>query len=336
MLAVLAAVAIIAPVLAGAAAETTLLRAGWRDNYRRPTSIPYPEDNLYSSGKAELGAALFFDPVLSNSRTTSCATCHEPNHGWSDGKSLAIGDRREPMNLHAPTLLDVAWVPILGWDGKFPDIEAVTFRAISGEANMDLPSQAALDRLSASPAYARRFQAAFGPGPITSEEVSQALGTYERTIMSGPAPFDRWVDGDETAVSDAAKRGFALFDGSAHCSSCHSGWAFTDNSFQDIGTATGNDIGRATLFPSSAALRYAFKVPTLRDVVLRAPYMHNGSLPTLEAVLDHYAAGGIDRPSRSPLIRPLHLTAADKADLIAFLDSLTSDSHAEVFALQPR
>lgn len=337
-LAAAAAMVIVASILAGAAAgpDGPQLRAGWRDDYRRPTSIPYPADDAYSPDKAELGAALFFDPLLSGSRTMACATCHQPGLGWSNGQSRAIGDRQQPMSLHAPTLLNVAWVPILGWDGKFPDIEAVTFRAISGEANMDLPTQEALDRLSASPAYTRRFQAVFGHGQITADQVAEALATYERSIVAGPAPFDRWVDGDESAVSDAAKRGFALFEGPAHCASCHSGWAFTDNSFQDIGTATGDDIGRAALFPSSVALRYAFKVPSLRDVALRAPYMHDGSIPTLDAVLDHYDAGGIDRPSRSPLIKPLHLTDADKSDLIAFLKTLTSDRHSEVFALQPR
>ena len=142
---------------------------------------------------------------------------------------------------------------------SFRNVEAVTFPAISGQANMNLPVQEALERLSASPPYVRRFQTAFGPGPITQERVEQALATYERGIVSSPAPFDRWVDGDEAAVGAAAKRGFAMFDGKAGCSGCHSGWAFTDYSFQDIGSATAGDIGRGALFPSSVSLRYAFK-----------------------------------------------------------------------------
>jgi cytochrome c peroxidase len=332
------AVLVIAPLLTGMAIGTNAptFRPGWQNDYRRPTDIPYPEDDPYTPAKAELGAALFFDPVLSESRTMSCATCHQPGLGWSDGRPRAIGDRQVAMSLHAPTLLDDAWIPILGWDGKYPDIESVTFRAISGDANMNLPTKEALDRLSASPAYARRFEAAFGPGPITAERVEDALATYERGIRSGTSPFDRWVDGDEHAVTDAAKRGFAVFEGKAHCASCHSGWAFTDYSFEDIGIGTGTDIGRAAFFPSSVALRYAFKTPTLRDVALRAPYMHDGSLPTLEAVVDHYDSGGIDRPSRSPKIQPLHLNADEKSDLIAFLKSLTGDNQSKVFALQPR
>ena len=128
------------------------------------------------------------------------------------------------------------------------------------------------------------------------------MATFERTIVSGEAPFDRWIKGDEKAINAAAKRGFDLFVGKAHCASCHSGWAFTDSSFHDIGTATGDDIGRGKLFPTSIKLQYAFKTPTLRDVARRAPYMHDGSDATLEAVIDLYDRGGIDRPSRSELI----------------------------------
>ncbi len=134
------------------ASDAVRLRPGWRDDYRRPAAVPYPEDNAYSPEKAALGATLFFDPVLSGSRTNACVTCHQPNLAWSDGLPQSVGDRRQLMELRSPTLLDIAWVPRLGWDGKFPDVEAVTFSAISSQANMDLPAQEALERLSASPA----------------------------------------------------------------------------------------------------------------------------------------------------------------------------------------
>ena len=326
------------PAVPGAPTESDALRLrpGWRDDYRRPAAAPYPENNPYSPEKAVLGATLFFDPILSGSRTSACATCHQPRLAWADSLSRAVGDRQQPMGLRSPTLLDIAWVPRLGWDGKFPDVEAVTFTAISGQANMDLPVQEALERLSASPSYVRRFQKVFGPGQITQDKVEQALATFERGIASSQAPFDRWVDGDVGAVSDAAKRGFALFDGKAGCSGCHSGWAFTDHSFQDIGSASGQDLGRGVLFPSSVALRYAFKVPTLRDVALRAPFMHDGSIATLDAVIDLYNRGGIARPSRSPKIRPLGLNSTEKADLIAFLKTLTGDTQRVVAPLTPR
>jgi len=321
---------------ATAGSDELQLRAGWRDDYRRPSVIPYPTDNSYSAEKAALGATLFFDPVLSGSRTSACVTCHQPGLAWGDGLPRAIGDRQRPIDLRSPTLLDVAWIPRLGWDGKFADIEAVSFRAIFSEANMDLPIQEAIERLSASPAYLRRFQAAFGPGRITQERIERALATYERSIVSSTAPFDRWVAGNDWAIGNAEKRGFALFEGKAGCSGCHSGWSFTNYSFQDIGSADGKDIGRGALFPSSVSLRYAFKVPTLRDVALRGPYMHDGSIATLAAVVEHYDLGGIACPSRSPQIRPLGLTPAEKSDLIGFLQTLTGDSQPFVAPISPR
>lgn len=293
-------------------------------HYSRPVETPFPDDNPYSAAKADLGRRLFSDPVLSASGTQSCMSCHQPDRAWGDGKARGIGDRGEAMALRSPTLLDVAWTSRLGWDGKFRDLEAVAFAAINGPANMDLPEKDALARLSARPGYVHAFAAVFGDGPITRRNVELALATYERTIMSGEAPFDRWVAGDEAAISPEAKRGFALFDGRARCSSCHSGWTFTDGSFHDIGTADGNDIGRGRLFPASVPLRYAFKTPTLRDVLRRAPYMHDGSVQTIEGVIELYDRGGIQRPSRSRLVRPLGLTNTEKADLIAFLGTLTA------------
>src|SRR5262249_46149670 len=179
---------------------------------------------------------------------------------------------------------------------------------ITSATNMNLPEKTMVERLAAIPGYVDAFDAAFGEGEVTARKMEYALATYERTIVSKGAPFDRWLDGDETAISEAAKRGFDLFNGKANCAACHSGWAFTDSSFHGIGSARGDDIGRGRLFPSSGSLRYAFKTPTLRDVARRAPYMHDGSVPTLEAVIDLYNRGGIDRPSRAEEIRPLALT----------------------------
>ncbi len=300
--------------------------AAWQEEYRRPAAAPFPDDNPYSAAKAELGRMLFFDPILSNSGSRSCASCHNPGLSWGDGLGRAVGDTVAPMELRAPTLLNVAWLPRLGWDGKFKDVEAVTFAAITGAANMNLNQAAAIERLSANSGYVRAFTEAFGNGAITPTTIELALATYERTIVSGEASFDRWVAGDAGAIDESAKRGFALFSGKASCSACHSGWAFTDGSFHDVGTARGNDIGRGRLFPTSRKLRYAFKVPTLRDVARRAPYMHDGSVPTLEAVIALYDRGGIERPSRSELIRPLGLTEGEQADLVAFLRTLTSPS----------
>jgi cytochrome c peroxidase len=295
-----------------------------RNTYRRPTEIPYPANNPYSLSKHKLGEKLFFDPILSGSQSRSCASCHEPRLSWGDGRALAIGENQTVLTLRSPTLLNVAWVPRPGWDGHFRDIEAVAFGPILSSSNMNNTESDVLARLSADPRYVEAFLAAFGDGEITRRRIELALATFERSIVSGEAPFDRYINGDETAVGDTAKRGFATFAGKAHCTGCHNGWAFTDSSFHDIGTAHGSDLGRGRLFPSSKKLQYAFKTPTLRDVIRRGPYMHDGSVATLSEVIDLYNRGGVARESRSALIFPLHLSEDEKADLIAFLETLTS------------
>jgi cytochrome c peroxidase len=308
----------------------------WHEKYKRPSETPYPKDNPYSDAKLKLGRALFFDPILSGSKSRSCESCHSPGLSWGDGLPRAIGENQKPLPVRAPTLLNVAWTPKLGWDGHFRDLESVGIAAITSPGNMNLSDKELPERLAAIPGYLDAFDAAFGEGDVTVQKVEMALATFERSIVSGEAPFDRWLNGDDSAIDDAAKRGFVLFNGKANCAACHSGWAFTDSSFHDIGTAHDDDIGRGRLFPSSTALQYAFKTPTLRDVAHRAPYMHDGSVPTLEAVIDLYDRGGIARPSRDVEIHPLGLSADEKADLIAFLRTLTGSSQPVSIPVLPR
>jgi len=321
----LAAVPLLVFGLSQAGPAATSLGHESREDYRRPEDIPFPSGNPYSKAKADLGRMLFFDPILSGSGTRSCASCHSPGLSWGDGLARAAGENQKPLALRSPTVLNVAWTPIFGWDGKFHDLEAVAFAPITGPANMNRKEADLIAALSAIPGYRQAFSAAFPDGAISRRNIELALATFERMIVSETAPFDRWVEGAEDAIDDSAKRGFALFTGKAGCAECHSGWNFTDGAFYDIGTGQENDIGRARLFPGSVELRYAFKVPTLRDVARRAPYMHDGSEPTLEAVIDLYDRGGIDRPSRSELIKRLDLSAQDKADLVAFLRTLTGE-----------
>ncbi len=289
--------------LAGSS-KAPLTRADWQQKYQRPTDIPFPKRNPYSEAKSTLGRMLFFDPILSGARVRSCASCHNPSLSWGDGLPRGIGENQAPLPRRTPTLLNVAWEPRLAWDGHFRNLEAVAFGPISSPALMNMPAKALIERLSAIPGYVDAFHAAFGEGDITKRQIEMALATFERSIVSGEAPFDRWIKGNENAISSAAKRGFDLFNGKARCASCHSGWTFTDSSFHDIGTATGNDIGRGKLFPTSVKLRYAFKTPTLRDVTRRAPYMHDGSVATLD---------GRDRSLRSRRHRSAQPLGADFA-----------------------
>jgi cytochrome c peroxidase len=304
--------------------------------YRRPAAIPHPKDNQYSRAKYELGRTLFFDPILSGAKVRSCSTCHNPALSWADGQPRAIGEDQKPLPLRAPTLLNVAWTPRLGWDGHFPDLESMAVSPITAADNMNMPIGTLIERLSALPGYGKAFTAAFGKGNVTQPKIEQALATFERSIVSDQAPFDRWIRGDQNAVGAAAKRGFALFNGKAECAACHSGWAFTDGSFHDIGVGQNDDIGRGRLFPKSAKLQYAFKTPTLRDVARRGPYMHDGSLPTLQAVIDLYDRGGIDRPSRDDHIHQLNLAQSEKADIIAFLQTLNGEPQAVAVPELPR
>ncbi len=235
-----------------------------RESYRRPAEIPYPAENPYTAAKAELGRTLFFDPILSGSRNRSCGSCHNPSLSWGDGAPRAIGEGQAALPFRSPTLLAIAWIPRLGWDGKFRDLEAVTFGPITSPANMNLPEAALIKRLQAIPNYVTAFEEVFGPDGITRRNIELALATFQRSIVAGQTPFDSWIESDEKAISAAAKRGFDLFNGKARCSGCHNGFAFSDGSFHDIGTAKDGDIGRGRLFPTSLKLRYAFKNTVFR------------------------------------------------------------------------
>jgi cytochrome c peroxidase len=309
------------PVAKSGAAEAD--RAARMANFVRPKSVPFPAANPFSAEKAELGRTLFFDPMLSQSGTISCATCHHPRLAWGDGLPKAIGEARIPLPFRSPTMLGAAWIESFGWDGKFPTLESVAFTPLSAATIMGRNEQELLRDISQNDAYRKSFERAFPGEGVSRSGLERALATYQRTIVPAVAPFDRWIAGDEGAISDQARRGFDLFTGRAECAECHKGWRFTDDSFHDIGTGGEDDLGRGRLFPNSERLRYAFKVPTLRDVTRRTPYMHDGSLASLESVIAHYDRGGVARRSRDEHIHPLDLSARERDDLIAFLQTLT-------------
>lgn len=317
----------------GAGAETGL--QAMLDLYRRPTTIPAPADNPLTPAKVELGRNLFFDPRLSGSGTISCASCHNPALGWQDGKAKSVGDGGVPLARHTPTLLNVAWSEPLFWDGRANTLEQQAPGPLMAKAEMHMTAAKIVSAIRAVPGYRAAFAEAFPGRPITMLSIVQALASYQRTIVSGTAPFDRWVQGDNDAVTDAAKRGFALFNGKARCASCHSSWRFTDDGFHDIGMP-GNDLGRAGIAPGIPFLERAFKTPTLRNIAERAPYMHDGSLQTLDQVVDHYDHGFIRRVSLADQIVSLGLSAEEKADLIAFLKSLSSADERVVPPSLPR
>lgn len=293
-----------------------------RQAYRRPDSIPFPKDNPYTPEKAALGKMLFFDPRLSRDKNLSCASCHNPSFGWEVPFATAIGAGGKPLGRHAPTVLNLAWGKQFFWDGRAPSLEAQARGPIEASVEMDLPLPTAVARLKQVNGYVSAFSKAFPQDGLSETTVLKALATYERTIVTGDTPFDRWARGDAKAVSAEVKRGFALFTGKARCASCHTGWNFTDHQFHDIGLDT-EDKGRMNVSQDAKDL-HAFKTPGLREIAARAPYMHHGQVGSLEAVVAHYVTGGQARPSRSPLMKPIELTAQETGDLVAFLRSLSS------------
>jgi cytochrome c peroxidase len=303
--------------------------------YKRPEDIPFPKENPYTLKKAQLGQQLFFDRRLSNSSAQSCASCHDPGFGWSDGLPVGIGYGMAKLTRRSPSIINAAWGAVYMWDGRSANLEDQAKALIESSVEMNMTIEALLKRLASIPQYNQLFGAAFPNEGLSAKSLTDALATFERTIVSDQAPFDAWIDGDERAIPEEAKRGFVIFTTNGHCSSCHEGWNFTNDGFQDIGLP-GTDAGRGQFLPRVAKMKHAFKTPGLREIANRGPYMHDGSLGTLEQVIDHYDRGGIDRPSRSDLIVPLGLTAQDKLDLVAFLKSLSSNLTPTAVPMFPR
>jgi cytochrome c peroxidase len=279
----------------------------------------------------DLGRDLFFDPRISASGKTACASCHFPELGYVVTDAHPINDSGKPTGRKSQPLVGLGYAgnaPV-GWDGRSPTLEAQATASIAtGSMSMretatPVKVEVIEERVRSAPEYIAKFSAALPGKPIGVDTIAQAVAAFERTLEPGITPFDRWIGGNETAIPESAKHGFALFVGKAGCAACHRGWRFTDDQFHDIGT-TMTDQGRGREV-KDAALNYAFKTPTLRSVALRAPYMHNASIATLMDVVRHYEKGGIDRPSRSPMLAPVQLTETERLDLVAFMETLTGE-----------
>jgi len=300
--------------------------------YKRPAPQPVANQAL-----VDLGRLLFFDPRVSASGKTACASCHTPELGWVVTDPRSRNDSGKLTSRRSQPLIGLAHVADggpLGWAGTNKNLEDQARNSVAtGSMSMretDTPVKVEVieARIRDVPDYAERFTKALPGKPVTLEAIATAIAAYERTIEPGPAPFDRWIAGDEGAIPDAAKRGFVVFNEKGNCAACHSGWRFTDDKFHDIGTST-TDRGRGGPVKDDPLMAFAFKTPTLRSVAKRPPYMNNGSAATLEDVVAHYVKGGIDRPSRSPMMMPLALTAQERADLVEFMKTLNGSPEGE-------
>lgn len=284
--------------------------------------IAVPEDNPLTPEKVALGRRLFLDPILSADGAIRCASCHQPARAFTDGRPRAVGVFGRVASRGAPSLLNAAYARYFFWDGRETNLEAQVLQPIVNPAEMDLPLETAVARLSSSGDYPAAFAAAF-PDGVSAASLGRALASYVRTLLSGGAPVDRFYAGDAAALSEDARRGFRLFVGVAGCSSCHLGTLFTDDGFHNTGVGWGgHDTGRYAVTGREED-RGRFNTPSLRNVALTAPYMHDGSLATLEDVVEFYVRGGNPNPYLAGEIRPLRLNERERADLVEFLRTLT-------------
>ena len=293
--------------------------------FLRPAEMPQPANNLMTPERVKLGKMLFFDPRLSGSNWISCGTCHNPALGWSDGLKTAIGHKQKVLERSTPTILNTGYQKLQFWDGRERKLEKQALGPIVSPGEMAQDLDELVKELKAVPGYVALFKEAYPEDGVSKKSIGKAISAFERTVVSQDSDFDRWLKGMDGGMSKSAIRGFKVFKGKARCVMCHNGFNFADDGFHNIGLPNNHDEGRYKIKPIKV-LKGAFKTPTLRDVALTAPYMHNGEFATLKEVIDHYNTGGKKNLGNlDPNMQKLNLSKKEKADLLAFLMSLTGD-----------
>jgi cytochrome c peroxidase len=266
--------------------------------------MPVPEGNLLTAEKIELGRRLFFDRRLSRDNSTSCSSCHDPERAFSDGRAVAVGVFGRAGRRNSPALINRGYGRLFFWDKRVATLEEQVLKPIEDPNEMDLPLAEAAARVGLAPG-----------------EISRALASFVRSILSGGSPFDRYINGDRTALTAEQQAGLQVFRGKGNCTACHVGPNFTDEGLHNTGVAW-----RDGKLADDGAGQGRFKTPTLREVARTAPYMHDGSLATLEEVIEYYDRGGNQNPGLDPELRPLRLTTAEKQSLAVFLRGLNGTS----------
>lgn len=277
------------------------------------------------SAEIVLGLRLFFDPRLSGDNQTSCASCHIPSLAFTDGRPVAIGRNGRALSRNTPTLLQSANNTSQFWDGRVRTLEEQALEPISHSDEMNQDLEHLVPELEKDPDYPRLFQEAFGT-PITLKGVAEAIADFERTLLARSSPFDRYLTGDRSAISGEAVRGMEIFQTKGQCAFCHKGLDFTDHEFHNIGVPESNpqnpDLGRY-LVTKKKEDRGAFKTPMLRNIAQTAPYMHNGSIKTLEDVVVFYNKGGGKNSNLDPAMQRLGLSETEQQNLVAFMKALS-------------
>ena len=298
--------------------------------------VVHPTDNPYSKDKAELGKALFFDARLSGTGQMACASCHDPDLGWADGRTTSFGHARQPLRRNAPSALNAGLAPVFFWDGRAATLEDQAKAVLANPNEMRADEKGVVERVAAAKGYPELFEKVFGDKAVTGDRVSKAIACFERTLVGGRSRCDAFLKGRDDVLSDAQVRGLHLFRTDARCLHCHNGPTLSDGKFHDIGLSyygrPFEDLGRYAVTKDAADVG-KFKTPSLRNVGRTGPYMHNG-LFELPGVLNAYNAGmpTLRRgdkhrddpkfPTKSPFLKPLGLNKTDLADLEAFLRAL--------------
>jgi cytochrome c peroxidase len=302
-----------------------------------PLGLPpvvWPADNPYSAERVELGRNLFFDPRLSSNGKVSCATCHPPERAFAGGEPPPRGVTGTPLRRRPPTLINRAYGRSQFLDGRAATLEAQISGPVSAPDEMGSTPTATAGAIAKIAGYAPLFETAFGDREITYDRIAKAIATFERTILSGNSPYDRYVNGDKHALSPAAKKGLEIFMRTGECSECHKGPNFTDERFASLGIGpdgTPPDTGLEGITHKTRD-EGKFKVPTLREVEHTGPYMHDGRFRTLDDVLEFYRKGGQPGPHLDSRIALFFLDAPAKANLLEFLKSLSGEGWQQIKA----
>lgn len=289
--------------------------------------LQWPKDNPYSKAKWELGRTLYFDTRLSADGSLSCASCHSPKLAFADGHPNSAGIRGQHGNRSAPTVINRGYSLAQFWDGRAGTLEEQAKGPMANPIEMGHTHDAIVTSLKRLPGYRTMFAAAFGSADIDIDTVAKAIATFERTVLSGNSPYDRYQAGNKKAMTPAQIRGFNVFANKAKCDQCHEGINFTTNAYHNLGVGADKpdpDVGRFAVTHDSRDWG-AFKTPTLREVANTAPYMHDGSLKALEDVVEYYDKGGRPNKNLDERIKPLHLSAQDKKELVEFLKALSGE-----------
>jgi len=293
-----------------------------------PSVLQVPEDNPITPEKIELGKALYFDKRLSKDNTVSCASCHNPQKGYTDQQQFSDGIQRQKGGRNSPTVLNSAFSYFQFWDGRAATLEEQAVGPMANPVEMGHTLEGVTESVKKVAGYKPLFKAAFGDDEINIDRIAKAIATFERSVLSGNSAWDRFVyEDDPTALSESAQRGLKLFEGEALCTRCHVGFTLSDSLFHNLGVGMNKekpDLGRYEITKDEKD-KGAFKTPTLRDLQRTAPYMHDGSIETLEEVIELYNRGGEKNPWLDTKMQPLNLTAEQKADLLAFMLSLEGD-----------